>query len=152
MMAELEAAEQELVSMRVAHGPTGKLDVRLGALLVLRNIKVGDLMREWDDDGSGTIDLREWRANLQRLGLQAPITEYDELFRQLDTDASGELIVAEVKSALKALTEAASQAASAEKVQAKLVAERRKVARAAQAEATRARMEIQRGPPATTTD
>lgn len=54
--ALLEEAEKALHVMRHPEGSDGSLNARLGAVLKTRNLKAGDLVRDWDDDGNGQID------------------------------------------------------------------------------------------------
>ena len=94
---------------------TRPLNVRLGALIIARNIKFAELMHDWDDDGSGTIDAKEFRINLKKLGLPATDKECKELFSELDGDGSGELDLGEMKKALKTMVDAAKEAEEAER-------------------------------------
>ena len=63
---------------------------RLGAQLKLRNIKIGQVVQGWDKDGSGSLDAKEFRANVYALGFKAKDWEVDEVFYGMDDDGSGE--------------------------------------------------------------
>ena len=57
--------------------------------------------REWDDDGSGTIDKKEFRKALQALGVTASKAELDALFDTFDADGGGTLEYGEINKALR---------------------------------------------------
>ena len=113
----------------------GTLGVRLGAVLARRNLKVGDIIREWDEDSSGTIDPKEFRGHLKTLGVRNEAQECTDLFLEYDQNGDGVLEMSELRTLLTSLHESAKSAAIKEKGQAKAVAELRKAARAAQAAA-----------------
>ena len=82
---------------------------RLGALLQMRAIKIGDLTNRWDPDGNG-IDMKEFVDNVLALGLDAQPDELNSLFVSLDEDGGGSLDGDELKHALKTLADAYEQA------------------------------------------
>jgi len=84
------------------------IDARLGALLVKRNIKIGDAAKKWDAKGDGTVSRKEFGSAIKALGLQAEPEEIDELFCRFDTGGEGTLDVAELMVALKTLQDAAA--------------------------------------------
>ena len=86
--AELEAAEDVLANMR--HGGGSGLEAKIGKVLIARNMKVGDILREWDDDNSGTIDAEELHTHLKGLGLNPSKQESQALFVEFD-DGDGEV-------------------------------------------------------------
>ena len=54
--------------------------------------RVIDAFRSLDADGSGTIDKKEWREGLARVGLaEVPHETVDALFDEIDADHSGEI-------------------------------------------------------------
>lgn len=55
--------------MRTGGGASSNLEARIGKVLIAKNLRVGDILREWDDDNSGTIDADELHTHLKRLGL-----------------------------------------------------------------------------------
>ena len=130
--AALEVAESKGRALR--HQATaGSLDVRLGALLRSRNMRVGDVIHDWDDDGDGGIDKKEFVHHIHALGLRdATVADCNALFEQLDEDHSGELDMTELRHALKNLLDAATAAETESKAQVKVIGERRQRARAAQ--------------------
>ena len=50
-----------------------------------------NLFREWDLDGNGCFDRREWRKALRLLGLDVDASASDALFHALDADGSGSI-------------------------------------------------------------
>ena len=101
-----EKAELELGQLETSAGPP---DVQLGALIIKRNLKIGDLVSKWDVSGDGLVDRGEFRKSVKELGVKAEDTEIDALFDSLDSDGSGELDVAELKELLTRLKETAQQ-------------------------------------------
>jgi len=83
--------------------------------------RVLDLFREWDADGSGTIDKKEFRESMKRMGLEVPVKDMDALFDSWDPDGGGTLDFKEVQKALRAtpaapaLKESLKRAATLEK-------------------------------------
>ena len=73
--------------------------------LALSSTRVVDLFKEWDDDDSGTISLKEWRQAIAGLGLvdDAPANEdrVTQLFRELDENGSGSIEYAELHKVLR---------------------------------------------------
>ena len=129
-MEELERREKERANSRRDMEGLGP---QLGTLLKTRNIKVGDLIREWDDDGNGEIDIGEFYHHLKKLGLRNLTREAaNGLFQELDKDGSGLLDMNELRTALKVLQDAASAASASEKAQSRMVQSLRRSARTAQ--------------------
>lgn len=122
--------------------PRSALSAKIGAVLLQRNLRVGDIIREWDEDNSGTIDPDEWHMHLRRLGVGMARKESDDLFAQLDPDGDGELTMEEMRKVLKKLSEMAIKAAAEEKAAAKLVGERKREAAAAQAQAQQEQLSL----------
>ena len=92
------------------------LQLQLGALLAKRKLRLAELWKEMDRDGSGDVQKGEFCAVMLGLGLQAESRrEVDALFDSLDADGSGHIEVREVKPMLTRLHEAATLAAQAEK-------------------------------------
>ena len=64
--------------------------------------RVIDAFRSLDADGSGTIDKKEWREGLARVGLaEVPREQVDALFDEIDADQSGEIDLRELAAELK---------------------------------------------------
>ena len=49
-----------------------------------------DLFKQWDDDGSGTVDKPEFRRALRELRIAGSDDEFDVLFECWDTDGACE--------------------------------------------------------------
>ena len=63
--------------------------------------RVVDLFREWDEDESGSVDLREFRKAIGALGFDAPREEVEAVFKQLDKDGSGSIQYKELNAMLR---------------------------------------------------
>ena len=66
----------------------------LGAPGVLA--RVIDIFRAWDEDGSGTVEKREFSKALPMLGLKVSRAQSDELFDTFDEDRSGAIDYSEI--------------------------------------------------------
>ena len=64
--------------------------------------RVIDIFREWDDDGNGSIDKREFRKVLPVLGVTIERAEADALFDSFDSDGSGSIDYTELNARLRA--------------------------------------------------
>ena len=83
---------------------------RLGAMLVQRNLKVADLVKQWDPSGDGDVDKDEFRQHVTSLGIDSTTEEIDALFASLDEDGGGSLDMHEIKMALKTLKDQSEKA------------------------------------------
>lgn len=81
----------------------------------LTDEEVKDLMKEFDNDGNGELDFKEFLAMMSKL-VAGPSTEQllDEMFGQFDTNKDGFIDAAEIKALMKqvgqSLTTAEAQA------------------------------------------
>ena len=66
---KVEMAEVQLERMKNNRSAAS----RLGALLTSRNVKIGDVVRQWDKDGDGSVDPKEFRTHLIKLGFKAEV-------------------------------------------------------------------------------
>jgi len=128
--ADLEESEMAVHSMENDRS----LDARLGDLLHMRNVKIGEVVTKWDKDGGGSVDANEFYLRTKEMGLVAEKAEVKDLFNRLDDDGSGELEVDELKVCLKKLQDAALQATEDVKKQKKRNQELAKVATTTQLE------------------
>jgi len=87
-----EATEARLAELR----QNESVNARLGARLVARNTKIGDLINEWDAT-KGEMNLLQFRRNVKSFGLEATNAEIDGLFAELDGDGGGTLDVGELQ-------------------------------------------------------
>ena len=74
-----ETADRETNENRASQ----KAGPRLGALLKTRNMKIGEVVSKWDADGSGSVDVGEFRHHLRNLGFKATDAEIDGVFREV---------------------------------------------------------------------
>jgi Ca2+-binding EF-hand superfamily protein/tetratricopeptide (TPR) repeat protein len=51
--------------------------------------KVMNMFKQWDFDGSGTVDKSEFRKAMKAMGLNAPVSHVDALFDEFDNDGGG---------------------------------------------------------------
>jgi Ca2+-binding EF-hand superfamily protein len=108
---ETEAFERSGAELEALRGVgAGTVESRLGHLLTMRNMKVGEMVARWattsgaDGDAScvSKAEFRQHILNDKELRLQATTAEeLDGLFDRLDADGSGSLDVAELRMALK---------------------------------------------------
>jgi len=99
-----------VVAHVAALGETVKLDSKSGKpiteqlrdILQKNSVALIDLFREWDDDGNGGLDKKEFRKGIAALGYEAPKKDIDRVFAELDEDAGGNGFIefAELKVAL----------------------------------------------------
>ena len=88
--------------------PTVKLDTSSGvsipdqinAILLEHSVKLIDLFRDWDDDGNGAIDKKEFRKAVAALGYDAPKKDINAAFDMLDDSGDGYIEYPELKAAL----------------------------------------------------
>ena len=76
------------------------LEAKLRDVLVKNATRIVDLFREWDEDGGGTVDKKEFRVAMAALGANAPKAMCDKLFDTFDPDRSGSLEYNEISKAL----------------------------------------------------
>lgn len=124
-----ETADAELA--RVRDNPI--LNARLGHLLMIRRIKIADVVATWEAT-KGEVNAAQFRRNVRTLGLDATDGDIDDLFSSLDSDDGGTLDLEELRLALSQLQEAG---VAAEKEMARLTkacGELWRTAKAAQSE------------------
>ena len=86
-----------LRGMDIVEGSDRTVAEQLRDALSRNAVRVIDLFREWDDDGTGTVDKKEFRRGMKELGLEVPKAEVNALFEAMDPDGSGKLSLAELK-------------------------------------------------------
>ena len=96
--------------------PMVKLDASGGAtmneqirdIMKEHQVKLIDIFREWDEDGNGAIDKREFRRGVAALGFDAPSAEVDAIFKTMDETGDGYVELDELKKSIseKGLKEA----------------------------------------------
>ena len=77
------------------------VSVQLRGHLQKNAVRVIDLFREWDADGSGSVSKKEFADNMKLLGLQVAKKDINELFDSMDPDGSGSLEYQELSKLLR---------------------------------------------------
>ena len=97
------------------------LTVLLGELMVKKQIKISDMVTQWAKKGGVGISKHEFRVHVRKLMEHADSKDVDALFVRFDEDGGGALDVAELKTALQALKDAALENAHNEADRRKLM-------------------------------
>ena len=66
-----------------------QVDEQIRDYLSAKGVRVIELFRQWDDDGTGQIEKKEFRRGMKELGLTASKAQLDELFDMWDPDKTG---------------------------------------------------------------
>ena len=74
---------------------------QLREILSKESVRVIDLFRDWDDDGDGMVDKKEFRMAISGLGYTAPRADIDAVFDELDKDKGGSIDYNELNKALR---------------------------------------------------
>ena len=80
---------------------TDQTQQELREKLMKNALKLGDMFKKWDEDGSGTINRKEWHKALPLIGISTTKDQIDKLFDYLDDDGSGEISYTELRAKLK---------------------------------------------------
>lgn len=128
-----EENERALEAMRQSP-PVG---VRFGRHLAKMSLLAPrDVMKRWDDDGSGGVDFDELSNALGSIQFKFEPPDVPVLFELLDQNGDGDIDLEDLKSAIKVMTHPQSgmtaQHVAAERMQARVCAEKRGDAKAAQ--------------------
>ena len=128
-----EESERQLEAMRTMP-PVG---VRFGRHLAKMSLLAPrDVMKRWDDDGSGGVDIDELANALCNIQFKFEEEDVPELFELLDQNADGDIDLEDLKTAINAISNPKSgmisQHVAAEKQQARVCAEKKAEAKAAQ--------------------
>ena len=78
-----------------------QVDEQIRDYLSTKGVRVIELFRQWDDDGTGKIERKEFRRGMKELGLNASDAQLDELFDMWDPDKSGVLTIDELQKLLR---------------------------------------------------
>ncbi len=87
--------------LRLGGSSASSVIEKLSVSLASNHSRTIDLFREWDADGSGTIELSEFVGALRQLGLDCPDEEMADAFARLDDDCSGAIDYAELHTRLR---------------------------------------------------
>jgi len=74
---------------------------QLREILTTNAVRIIDLFRDWDDDGNGMIDKKEFRKAIAALGYTAPKSDVNAIFDSMDKDKSGQIEYNELNKALR---------------------------------------------------
>ena len=119
---QYEDAQRRLLQGRVVQGkevqPTtasgpasGTVDARLYAAMVKRNMKIEQVVKQWDADRDGFISRSEFVKEVSQLLPNTVSTEIEDLFHSLEDSSGGGVDVDELRRKMKALQTAAERAA-----------------------------------------
>ena len=75
--------------------------VQIRDYLSKKAVRVIELFRQWDDDGTGKIEKKEFRRGMKELGLSVSVAQLDELFDMWDPDGTGVLTIDELQKLLR---------------------------------------------------
>ena len=64
-------------------------------------VRVIDLFRQWDDNGTGKIEKEEFARGMQELGLSVSREQLDQLFDSWDPDHTGVITIDELQKLLR---------------------------------------------------
>ena len=78
-----------------------QVDEQIRDYLSKKGVRVIELFRQWDDDGTGKIEKAEFRRGMKELGLTVSVKQLDELFDMWDPDKSGVLTIDELQKLLR---------------------------------------------------
>ena len=77
------------------------LQDRLRDALTQNFTRVMELFRDWDVDGNGTINKKEFRKAMNAIGVKVAVKELDALFESFDLDGGGLLEAKELGKVLR---------------------------------------------------
>ena len=116
MNKNFEAAKVAALPPMVKLDPhKGPIKDQLVNILAEHSVKLVDLFREWDTDGDGVVDKKEFRQAVAGLGYDVPKKDMDDLFDDLDEDMGGAIEFYEFKKALHTLLQKAIEKKREEK-------------------------------------
>ena len=95
-VGEVVEAEEKILS-EGGVGPSATVDVKIGAAIMKKNIKIGEAVSKWDKDGDGTVNTVEFVENVKEMGVEANSNDVRALFDSMDGDGGGTLDLNEVK-------------------------------------------------------
>ena len=97
------AALPPMVQLDASSGES--LPDQLNSILSEHSVKLIDLFRDWDEDGNGAIDKKEFRKAIAALGYDVPKSVSHKLFAKLDKNNTGNIGYKEIKILLEGASE-----------------------------------------------
>ena len=91
----------KLQGLDIKEGSEKTVAQQLREALSQNAMRIVDLFREWDEDGDGTIDKKEFRRAMPLIGFDVPRKEIDALFDEWDPDGSGTIELNELNKFLR---------------------------------------------------
>jgi len=85
----------------VEYDPNRSVADLLKEALKVKNMRVMDLFRDFDADGSGEIDKKEWKKAWERIGPDFPASVVADAFDEFDKDKGGSLEFSEIEKHLR---------------------------------------------------
>jgi Ca2+-binding EF-hand superfamily protein len=93
------AALPPMVKLDASSGES--IPLQLKKILDSNSAKLVDVFREWDTDGNGAIDKKEFRKAVAALGYEVPKRDLDQVFDEMDDSGDGFIEYSELKSVLR---------------------------------------------------
>jgi len=91
----------KLQGLDIQEGSEKTVAQQLREALSQNAMRIVDLFREWDEDGDGTVDKKEFRRAMPLIGFDVPRKEIDALFDEWDPDGSGTIELGELTKFLR---------------------------------------------------
>ena len=92
------AALPETVKLDASSGVT--VQEQLRQILKANNVKLVELFADWDEDGNGGLDKKEFRKGIIAMGYDAPNKDIDAIFDSMNEDGNKYLEISELNKAL----------------------------------------------------
>ena len=100
----LKSTENVEIQLRSLRGGSAPVLAQIGALLIKRNMKVGEVVSKWGD-----VDHASFREHVRALGVVAEAADIDYVFDMIDDDGGGTLDADELKDGMKMLVESSKK-------------------------------------------
>ncbi|KAL1525331.1 hypothetical protein AB1Y20_020191 [Prymnesium parvum] len=91
----------QIVRGQISAASDRSVQEQLRALLRDNAMRVSDLFRQWDADGSGAISRKEFRQAVKLLEFDGPASEINAVFDSFDVDGNGEIDFKELNKHLR---------------------------------------------------
>ena len=75
--------------------------LQLEEFMTSKRQRVQDTFREFDTDGSGELDVKEFGGVIKALGIDVPKEQVRDLYNAIDTDGGGELDITEIETFMR---------------------------------------------------